>query len=438
MKNKKSIFAWLVTFAMVLALAIGGAVGAVAYADPEEPELDPQLNVTLDEATGVLTWDAYAYGGMGDLWGYVVYFGTNSERIDGNGNISYNIFNQNPGTSFDLKAEARNCHYASGTYYWGVAACEIDDERVEFVEYLTEVKTGTYNYVSTQTPFAAPTNLRVEGATIAWDAVEGATTYSYRIYKDGEATNVAGTINATSRQVLAGIFETGHQYYFTVYAYARMNNDLDYTYGEIATSATFSFAQTFAINNLKIDVAHPDFDVSHQILTFDDEDGELGLVMVEFYQNGQFVTSTYHVLPFDISYYFGNTLTNWANNHDNDYFDVKITAYDPDYVPVANYSITGWQLGRPYYQPDEPEQPANNGLGAGAIIAIVLAVLVVGGCGAFAVVWFAVKKKTWADLTALCKKKPAAPKAEKTEEAKAAEPAEEKAAEPAEEKTDKE
>ena len=194
MKNKKSIFAWLVTFAMVLALAIGGAVGAVAYADPEEPELDPPLNVTLNEATGVLEWDNYSYGG-GANWGYIVFFGTNSERIDGNGNLVYNLFEQNPGTSFDLKAEARNCHYASGTYYWGVAACEIDEERVEFEEYLTEVKTGTYNYVSTQTPFAAPTNLRVEGATIAWDAVEGATSYYYRIYKDGEATNVAGTVN---------------------------------------------------------------------------------------------------------------------------------------------------------------------------------------------------------------------------------------------------
>ena len=155
MKNKKSIFAWLVTFAMVLALAIGGAVGAVAYADPEEPELDPPLNVTLNEATGVLEWDNYSYGG-GANWGYIVFFGTNSERIDGNGNLVYNLFEQNPGTSFDLKAEARNCHYASGTYYWGVAACEIDEERVEFEEYLTEVKTGTYNYVSTQTPFTVP------------------------------------------------------------------------------------------------------------------------------------------------------------------------------------------------------------------------------------------------------------------------------------------
>ena len=64
--------------------------------------------------------------------------------------------------------------------------------------------------------------------------------------------------------------------------------------------------------------------------------------------------------------------------------------------------------------PATPEQPENNnptaepeskGLGAGAIVGIVMASLVVLGTGGFAVVWFIVKKKTWADFAAMFKKK---------------------------------
>ena len=45
------------------------------------------------------------------------------------------------------------------------------------------------------------------------------------------------------------------------------------------------------------------------------------------------------------------------------------------------------------------------GLSAGAVVAIVLAVVVVGGVGGFALVWFVIKKKKWADFVALFKKK---------------------------------
>ncbi|MBR3885714.1 MAG: InlB B-repeat-containing protein, partial [Clostridia bacterium] len=64
----------------------------------------------------------------------------------------------------------------------------------------------------------------------------------------------------------------------------------------------------------------------------------------------------------------------------------------------------------PPINPDEPEQPqkpedTNKGLGVGAIIGIVLASLVVLGTGGFALVWFVIKKKSWADFIAIFKKK---------------------------------
>lgn len=45
------------------------------------------------------------------------------------------------------------------------------------------------------------------------------------------------------------------------------------------------------------------------------------------------------------------------------------------------------------------------GLSAGAIVGIVLAVVVVGGVGGFALAWFVIKKKKWADFVALFKRK---------------------------------
>ena len=53
-----------------------------------------------------------------------------------------------------------------------------------------------------------------------------------------------------------------------------------------------------------------------------------------------------------------------------------------------------------------PEDPTddNDGLPTGAIIAIVAGSVVVGGAGIFALVWFVIKKKTWAEFLAIFKK----------------------------------
>ena len=45
-----------------------------------------------------------------------------------------------------------------------------------------------------------------------------------------------------------------------------------------------------------------------------------------------------------------------------------------------------------------------DGLGTGAIVGIAAGSTVVGGTGIFALVWFVIKKKTWADFLAIFKK----------------------------------
>ena len=70
----------------------------------------------------------------------------------------------------------------------------------------------------------------------------------------------------------------------------------------------------------------------------------------------------------------------------------------------------------PAHDPDTPDQPENNppadkppsddedGLGTGAIVGIVIGSVAVVGVGGFAVLWFVIKKKSFADLIAVFKK----------------------------------
>ena len=56
--------------------------------------------------------------------------------------------------------------------------------------------------------------------------------------------------------------------------------------------------------------------------------------------------------------------------------------------------------------PPTPEEPTNNsGLPVGAVVGIVIGSALAVGIGGFALVWFVIKKKTWADFVALFKKK---------------------------------
>ena len=52
-----------------------------------------------------------------------------------------------------------------------------------------------------------------------------------------------------------------------------------------------------------------------------------------------------------------------------------------------------------------PPDPSSSGLSGGAIAGIIIVSILVAGIGGFALVWFGIKKKTWADFVAIFKKK---------------------------------
>jgi len=64
-------------------------------------------------------------------------------------------------------------------------------------------------------------------------------------------------------------------------------------------------------------------------------------------------------------------------------------------------STTPGGSGSQESEPPEKEK----GLGAGAIVGIVIGSVAVAGIGGFAIFWFVIKKKSWADLVAVFKKK---------------------------------
>lgn len=97
---------------------------------------------------------------------------------------------------------------------------------------------------------------------------------------------------------------------------------------------------------------------------------------------------TYNPIKPDLSGYVGDyNMTAGVNTNGSDASEFKeeyLSSYK--YIKIASVNNT-------------------NGLGAGAIVGIVLASVVVAGIGGFALVWFVIKKKSWADFIAIFKKK---------------------------------
>ena len=84
---------------------------------------------------------------------------------------------------------------------------------------------------------------------------------------------------------------------------------------------------------------------------------------------------------------------------------VTVSYTESAVTKTATYQITVNEKSvTPPVDPETPEQPSK-GLPAGAVVGIVIGSVVVVGIGGFALVWFVIKKKTWADFVALFKKK---------------------------------
>ena len=102
---------------------------------------------------------------------------------------------------------------------------------------------------------------------------------------------------------------------------------------------------------------------------------------------------TYNPTKPDLSNYVGDyNMTAGVNTNGSDASEFNegyLNSYK--YIKIASVNNT-------------PEEN-NHGLGAGAIVGIVLASVVVAGIGGFALVWFVIKKKSWADFIAIFKKK---------------------------------
>lgn len=84
---------------------------------------------------------------------------------------------------------------------------------------------------------------------------------------------------------------------------------------------------------------------------------------------------------------------------------VTVSYTEGGVTKTATYQITVKEKSVvPPVDPETPGQPSK-GLPAGAIVGIVIGSVLVAGIGVFALVWFVIKKKTWADFVALFKKK---------------------------------
>ena len=87
-----------------------------------------------------------------------------------------------------------------------------------------------------------------------------------------------------------------------------------------------------------------------------------------------------------------------SNPDSSSYSNPDSSSYsDPDSSSYSN----------PDSNPEPTPEPSdnNNNLPVGAIVGIAVGSTVVAGIGGFALVWFVIKKKSWADLLAIFKKK---------------------------------
>ncbi len=195
----------MIILAAILLCAAIASIAAAAAASADSSPLPSLTGVTLSP-DGVLSWDPFPGAA-----GYEYCVGT------GGGIVTDE--NHNPVTFINLKEQADSFHFASGTLDWYVYA--FDENRVRISEYTK----GTYEYVNTQIPLAAPGNVHWDHATAVWDPVEYAESYFVGLYRynpeGGENVWVVSNfVYGVTAFDFSEYLETGKTYTFRVYAEA--------------------------------------------------------------------------------------------------------------------------------------------------------------------------------------------------------------------------
>ena len=158
--------------------------------------------------------------------------------------------------------------------------------------------------------------------------------------------------------------------------------------GEVITTATYNVTEPITLYAIWEDIP-----VVNYTISFNANGGTGTMQNVEY-------AGTYTLPTCTFTAPTGKQFKGWsisANGNVIEGTTINITA-DTELFAIWEDTQT------PPINPDEPED-TNKGLGVGAIIGIVLASLVVLGTGGFTLVWFVIKKKSWADFIAIFKKK---------------------------------
>ncbi len=94
----------------------------------------------------------------------------------------------------------------------------------------------------------------------------------------------------------------------------------------------------------------------------------------------------------------GYEFVGWATSKDGEVITKASITIDSDITLYAKWEASG--EGSQALQPE-----AKKGLAPVAIVFIVLGSVIIVGAGGFAIYWFVIKKKTWADFVQIFKKK---------------------------------
>ena len=98
-----------------------------------------------------------------------------------------------------------------------------------------------------------------------------------------------------------------------------------------------------------------------------------------------------------------STSSEWANGTGADITGLVSGTYNVRYKETSTHEAG--EIANVVINAYNASTPSNSGLSGGAIAGIIIASILVAGIGGFALVWFVIKKKTWADFVAIFKKK---------------------------------